>query len=208
MTSPESPASAGNTPQPTPTTLTNTTQKPRSRFKGRELGPTHREATPDPGFRAQEQPGRGRGRCGIHLSTAKGGAPPAAAKAGSASGCHNVRYRTLDFPGFSLRRTPTRLSPPGSDSSADGLAVRCLLDISGGDLSYRAGTVRPTGTRRENMAVSVLFRIDGRGHIEVVDGGPAPAVVIDTDGQLHAESGIITHAGEDLDNNDLWRWRS
>ena len=39
------------------------------------------------------------------------------------------------------------------------------------------------------MAVSVLFRIDGNGNIEVVDDGPSPAVVVDADGQLHAESG-------------------
>ena len=57
------------------------------------------------------------------------------------------------------------------------------------------------------MAVSVLFRIDGNGKIEVVDDGPSPAVVVDADGQLHAESGIITYAGEDLDG-DLWRWLS
>ena len=57
------------------------------------------------------------------------------------------------------------------------------------------------------MAVSVLFRIDGNGHIEVVDGGPAPAVVLDADRQLHAENGVITHAGEDLDG-ELWRWLS
>ena len=56
------------------------------------------------------------------------------------------------------------------------------------------------------MAVRVLFRIDGSGHIEVVDGGPAPAVVVDTDGQLHAESGIVTYADEDLDGDDRWRW--
>ena len=57
------------------------------------------------------------------------------------------------------------------------------------------------------MAVSVLFRIDGNGHIEVVDGGPAPAVVVDADRQLHAENGVITHAGEDPDR-ELWRWLS
>ena len=57
------------------------------------------------------------------------------------------------------------------------------------------------------MAVSVLFRIDGNGNIEVVDDGPSPAVTVDADGQLHAESGIITYAGEDLDG-DLWRWLS
>ena len=41
------------------------------------------------------------------------------------------------------------------------------------------------------MAVSVLFRIDGNGHIKVVDGGPAPvpAVVVDADRQLHAAVG-------------------
>ena len=55
--------------------------------------------------------------------------------------------------------------------------------------------------------MSVLFRIDQNGHIEVVDGGPAPAVTVDADGQLHAESGIITHAGEDPDG-ELWRWLS
>ena len=43
-----------------------------------------------------------------------------------------------------------------------------------------------------NMAVSVLFRIDRSGHIEVLDDGPPPHVVVDADGQLHAESGIIT----------------
>ena len=36
---------------------------------------------------------------------------------------------------------------------------------------------------------------------------PSPAVVVDADGQLHAESGIITHAGEDL-GGELWRWLS
>ena len=55
------------------------------------------------------------------------------------------------------------------------------------------------------MAVSVLFRIDGSGHIKVLDGGPAPAVVVDAAGQLHAESGIVTHAGEDLDG-ELRHW--
>ena len=55
------------------------------------------------------------------------------------------------------------------------------------------------------MVVSVLFRIDQNGHIEVVDSGPAPAVTVDTDGHLHAETGIITHAGEDQDG-ELWRW--
>ena len=53
----------------------------------------------------------------------------------------------------------------------------------------------------------MLFRIDQNGHIEVLDNGPDPAVTIDADGQLHATSGIITHAGEDLDG-DLWRWLS
>ena len=57
------------------------------------------------------------------------------------------------------------------------------------------------------MAASVLFRIDQNGQIEVVDNGPAPAVTVDADGELHTESGIITHAGEDLDG-DLWRWLS
>ena len=57
------------------------------------------------------------------------------------------------------------------------------------------------------MAVSVLFRIDRNGNIEVVDDGPAPAVVVAADGQLHADTGIITHAGEDLDG-ELWRWLS
>ena len=46
------------------------------------------------------------------------------------------------------------------------------------------------------MAASVLFRVDGNGTIEVVDDGPAPYVIVDADGQLHAETGIITHAGE------------
>ena len=57
------------------------------------------------------------------------------------------------------------------------------------------------------MAVNVLFRIDQNGHIQVEDSGPAPAVVVDADGQLHAETGIITHAGEDPDG-ELWRWLS
>ena len=51
--------------------------------------------------------------------------------------------------------------------------------------------------------MSVLSRIDQSAHIEVADGGPAPVVVVDADGQLHAQSGIITHADEGLD--DLWR---
>ena len=58
------------------------------------------------------------------------------------------------------------------------------------------------------MAVRVLFRVGQNGHIEVVNGGPAPAVVIDADVQLRTESEIITHAGEDPDVNDLWRWLS
>ena len=33
--------------------------------------------------------------------------------------------------------------------------------------------------------------------------GPVPAV--DADGQLNVDSGIVTHTGEDLDGNDLWR---
>ena len=57
------------------------------------------------------------------------------------------------------------------------------------------------------MAVSVLFRIDGNGSIEVVDDGPSPAVVVDAGGRLHAESGGIPHAGEDPDG-ELWRWLS
>ena len=56
------------------------------------------------------------------------------------------------------------------------------------------------------MAASALFRIDQTGNIEVVDGGPAPAVTVDADGQMHAESGIITYAGEDLNGEELWRW--
>ena len=31
----------------------------------------------------------------------------------------------------------------------------------------------------------MLIRIDQSGHVEVVDGGSGPAVVVDTDGQLH-----------------------
>ena len=57
------------------------------------------------------------------------------------------------------------------------------------------------------MAVNVLFRIDQNGHIQVVASGPAPAVTVDADGQLHTETGIITHAGEDPDG-ELWRWLS
>ena len=57
-----------------------------------------------------------------------------------------------------------------------------MVNTSGGGLSHRLGTLRPTGTRRGRiMAVSLLFRIDGNGHIEVVDGGPAPAVSVDAD---------------------------
>ena len=58
------------------------------------------------------------------------------------------------------------------------------------------------------MAASVLFRIDQNGQIEVVDDGPAPAVTVDADGQLHAEYGVITYAGEELDGEELWRWLS
>ena len=58
------------------------------------------------------------------------------------------------------------------------------------------------------MAVSALFRIYQNGRVEVVDGGPTPAVVIVIDGQLHAESGIITHTGEDLGRSLLRRWLS
>ena len=34
------------------------------------------------------------------------------------------------------------------------------------------------------------------GNIETVDGYPTPAVVVDTDGQLHAETGIIADAND------------
>ena len=57
------------------------------------------------------------------------------------------------------------------------------------------------------MAMSVLFCIDPNGRIEVLDDGPTPPVSVDASGQLHAESGIITYAGEDLDR-ELWRWLS
>ena len=57
------------------------------------------------------------------------------------------------------------------------------------------------------MAISVLFRVDGDGNIEGVDNGPVPPVVVDTDGQLQAEYGIITYNGEDPDG-ELWRWLS
>ena len=57
------------------------------------------------------------------------------------------------------------------------------------------------------MAMSVLFRIDRDGNIEVLDNGPTPPVRVDNDGQLHAETGNITYAGEDL-NGELWRWLS
>ena len=57
------------------------------------------------------------------------------------------------------------------------------------------------------MAASVLFRIDQNGQIQVVDDGPTPAVVIDADGQVPAETGIFTDADEDLDG-ELWRWLS
>ena len=90
--------------------------------------------------------------------------------------------------------------------------VRPLAMLKALDLRKSTSPLVPFGPldtpEGENMAVSVLFRIDQRGHIEVADGGPAPAVVVDTDGQLHAESGIITLAGEDLDGYDLWRWLS
>ncbi len=59
--------------------------------------------------------------------------------------------------------------------------------------------------------MNVLSRIDRSGHIQVVAGGPSPAVTVDADGQLHAETGIITYAGEDLDGvtveNGLWPQR-
>ena len=57
------------------------------------------------------------------------------------------------------------------------------------------------------MAVSVLFRIDGNGHIEVVDGGPAPAPAVATTDSYTPENGVITHAGEDP-HGELWRWLS
>ena len=34
-------------------------------------------------------------------------------------------------------------------------------------------------------------------HRTAADHGPVPAVVVDADGQLHGESGIVTHADED-----------
>ena len=48
------------------------------------------------------------------------------------------------------------------------------------------------------MAVSVLFPHRPTGHIEVLDDRPPPNVVVDADGQLHAESGIVTYADEGL----------
>ena len=56
------------------------------------------------------------------------------------------------------------------------------------------------------MAVSVLSRINRSGQIQVVAGGPSPAVTVDADGQLHTGSEVIT-SGEDLDG-ELWRWLS
>ena len=47
--------------------------------------------------------------------------------------------------------------------------------------------------------MNVLFRIDQNGHIQVVASSPSPAGTVATDGQLHTEPGIITHAGEDPD---------
>lgn len=56
-------------------------------------------------------------------------------------------------------------------------------------------------------AVSVLFRIGESASIEVVRGDTDPAVTVDAEGQLHAESEVITYAGEDLDG-DLRLWLS
>ena len=37
---------------------------------------------------------------------------------------------------------------------------------------------------------------DESGNIEIVDGDPTPVVVVDTDGQLHAETEIIADAND------------
>lgn len=55
---------------------------------------------------------------------------------------------------------------------------------------------RPAPKGRSQWPSASCSGIDQNGHIEVVDGGPTPSVTVDTDRQLHTESGIITHAGE------------
>ena len=79
-----------------------------------------------------------------------------------------------------------------------------------GGLSYHPDTIRryrnPKRGRDHGRqrAVSASTKTDTS---KVLDGGPAPDVVVNTDRQLHAESGIITHAGEDPDG-ELWCWPS
>ena len=102
---------------------------------------------------------------------------------------------------------PSPQWPPSEELGASEVPDSAT-GLAGGGLSHRLGTLKPKRRRREEtMAVSVLFRIDRNGSIEVVDDGPTPAVVVGADGQLHAETGTITHAGEDLDG-ELWRWLS
>ena len=69
-----------------------------------------------------------------------------------------------------------------------------------------AGTIVIMSSVPETVA-GVLFRLHESGHIEVVEGGAAPPATVDTNGQIRAKSGTITHAGKDL-GGDLWRWSS
>lgn len=75
--------------------------------------------------------------------------------------------------------------------------LRCLLEFPPAGCHTVRVPSNASAPEGENVAVSVLFRIDRNGDIEVEGNGPVPAVVVDADG-LHAESGTITHVGEDL----------
>ena len=75
-------------PLDTPKTLTNTTQKPRSRFKGRELGPTHRGGHLRPRIPGSGTAGAGRGGLGLDWGTVPCG--------GSATPTHTPPGPTVD----------------------------------------------------------------------------------------------------------------
>ena len=82
-----------------------------------------------------------------------------------------------------LRVGAPSLEPPDDPRPLQRRVIRCLLNTSRrrsvAPSRYPQTTGHPKG---RNVAVSVLFRIDQNGRIQVVDGGPAQGVVVDADG--------------------------
>ena len=98
------------------------------------------------------------------------------------------------------------------EPAVSGLIANTEPPAGGLVVSSRYPQVRrgfPGGDRKEKRTwPSVCCSASvGTAINEVVDNGPTPPVVVDADGQLEAEYGVITHAGEDPDG-ELWRWLS